>query len=248
MPLPLSKHVTTDNLLLGSLSEPSLQLLQPYCVAVALPRGTVLYQPHHTPPFAYFLTTGIASVVTTMEDGATTEIEIIGHEGLVGALHLLGPAMVSTNCFMQLAGSGLRIDFARLRDIYLASPEVRNRVLEFVQEQALVVSQIAGCHRLHSAEQRLGLWLLMAADRTRSETLEFTQEFLAEMMGTRRTTVTAVATILQRKGLIQYQRGRITILTRPGLEAAACDCYRVTHSLYAGLYLQSFHSGVLNGA
>jgi CRP-like cAMP-binding protein len=225
-----------ENLLLRSLSKPALDLLLPYCTPLALPRGTVLYEPHRSPAYSYFLTSGIASVVTTMSDGATTEVEIIGHEGIIGSFHLLGDAAVQTNCFMQLSGTGLRIEFARLQDAFQGNEEVRARVLEFVQEQALVISQIAACHRLHSAEQRLSLWLLMAADRTHSETLAFTQEFLAEMMGTRRTTVTAVAMSLQGRSLIAYQRGSIRILDRPGLEAAACECYRVTHGLYARLY------------
>jgi CRP-like cAMP-binding protein len=159
-----------------------------------------------------------------MKDGATTEVEIIGHEGVVGSVHLLGNAPVQTNCFMQLAGTGLRVEFARLRDAFLADNEIHARILVFVQEQALIISQIAACHRL------------MASDRTQSANLAFTQEFLAEMMGTRRTTVTAVATALQSRGLIEYRRGNITILDRRGFEAAACECYRITHALYARLY------------
>jgi len=228
--------VAIENLLLRSLSKPAVDLLLPFCAPLALPRGTVLYEPHRSPVYAYFLTSGIASIVTTMTDGATTEVEIIGHEGIIGSFHLLGNAAVQTNCFMQLGGTGLRIEFGRLQDAFQGNEEVRTRILEFVQEQALVISQIAACHRLHSAEQRLSLWLLMAADRTQSETLAFTQEFLAEMMGTRRTTVTAVAMSLQGRGLITYQRGSIRILDRPGLEAAACECYRVTHGLYTRLY------------
>lgn len=225
-----------ENLLFNSLPQQVVDILLPHCTPLALPRTTVLYEPHHTPSYAYFLTSGIASVVTTMEDGATTEVEIVGHEGVVGSLHLLGSAPVQTNCFMQLGGTALRIEFAKLQDAFNANDDLRTRILEFVQEQALIVSQIAACHRLHSAEQRLALWLLMAADRTQSLNLAFTQEFLAEMMGTRRTTVTAVAMALQNRGLIEYRRGNITILDRPGLEAAACECYRVTHALYTGLY------------
>ncbi len=228
--------MSIENLLLHSLSPTALQQLLPFCTPLALPRGTTLYEPHRVPAYAYFLTSGIASVVTTMKDGATTEVEIIGHEGVVGSVHLLGNAPVQTNCFMQLAGTGLRVEFARLRDAFLADNEIHARILEFVQEQALIISQIAACHRLHSAEQRLALWLLMASDRTQSANLAFTQEFLAEMMGTRRTTVTAVATALQSRGLIEYRRGNITILDRRGFEAAACECYRITHALYARLY------------
>jgi hypothetical protein len=96
--------------------------------------------------------------------------------------------------------------------------------------------QLAGCHRLHEAEERLSRWLLMAQDRTQSDVLNFTQEFLGMMLGTRRTTVTIIAGILQRSGLVEYSRGRVRILNRENLEAAACDCYQVTKQLYDGLY------------
>jgi CRP-like cAMP-binding protein len=108
--------------------------------------------------------------------------------------------------------------------------------LEFVQEQTLSVSQIAGCNRLHEAEARLARWLLMAQDRTRSDVLNFTQEFLAMMLGAQRTTVTLVAGDLQRSGLIEYRRGRVKILNRKSLEEAACDCYKVIKNLYNNLY------------
>jgi DNA-binding MarR family transcriptional regulator len=141
---------------------------------------------------------------------------------------------------MQAEGTALRIDFNRLHELFLTSDELRARILEFVQEQSITTAQIAGCHRLHSAEQRLALWLLIASDRLQSDKLSFTQEFLAEMMGTRRTTVTAVATTLQREGLIQYQRGRITLMSRPKLEIAACYCYQVIRALYNNLYRVPF--------
>jgi CRP-like cAMP-binding protein len=213
-----------------------------YCAPVSLPLRAPLYKPERNPQFAYFITSGLASIVTLMADGAVAEVEIVGHEGLVGSLHLLGTAYVSTSCFMQIEGTALRIEFARLQDIFRANTEVRARVLEYVQAQALCVSQISGCNRLHSAEQRLALWLLMAADRSSSEVLHITQEFLAEMIGTRRTTVTAIATVLQRKGLIEYQRGRIRLVDRAGLEAVSCYCYQVIHDLSGGLYRDASHS------
>ena len=100
------------------------------------------------------------------------------------------------------------------------------------------LSQLAGCNRLHDNEQRLARWLLMAQDRTNTDTLHFTQEFLAMMLGARRTTVTLIAGVLQRQGLIKYQRGRVKILDRAELEAASCDCYQITKELYASLYSQ----------
>jgi CRP-like cAMP-binding protein len=206
------------------------------CVEVDLPLRKSLYEPGIVPMYAYFMTSGIASVVAMMENGGMAEVGLIGREGVVGSFHLLGPAKVSTSCFIQLEATALRIRFADLANFFRTNDEVRERLLEFVQEQAVSLSQLAGCNRLHDNEERLARWLLMAQDRTQSETLNFTQEFLAMMLGSRRTTVTLIAGLLQRRGLIKYQRGKVKILDRAELEAAACDCYQITKELYTGLY------------
>ena len=188
------------------------------------------------PTHAYFPTSGLASVVTSLPDGETAEVSFIGREGVVGAFHLIGPADVLTNCFMQMQGAGLKISLSDLRAAFESSEEIRDRVLEAVQEQALTIGQIAACNRLHEAEERLARWLLMARDRTQSDVLDITQEFLAVMRGARRATVTMVAVALQRSGLIEYRRGRVKILDSENLEAAACECYKVTKHLYDWLY------------
>jgi CRP-like cAMP-binding protein len=220
------------NLFLASLSDKSRELLLAQSKEVTLPLRSSLYQPRLTPAYAYLLTSGMASVVASTGAGGTVEVGVIGHEGIVGAFHLLGPAPVSTASFMQLAGSGIRIPFAKLRAAFRSSEDIRDRILQFVQEQALTVSQLAGCNRLHEADERLARWLLMASDRTQSDTLNFTQEFLGMMLGAQRTTVTSVAGGLQERGFIEYKRGRVKILNREALEAAACDCYQITKQLY----------------
>ena len=127
-----------------------------------LPLRHSLFEAERTPDYAYFMTSGMASIVTEMEDGGTAEVGIIGEEGIVGGIHILGPAKVSTTAFIQLAGTGLRIPLNDLRRFFRTSPEFHDRFLEFYQEQSLTVSQIAGCNRLHEAEERLARWLLMA--------------------------------------------------------------------------------------
>jgi CRP-like cAMP-binding protein len=211
-------------------------MLLAHCVEVDLPLRKSLYEPDNVPRYAYFLTSGIASVVTVVEDGGTAEVGLIGREGVIGSFHVLGPARVPTSCFIQLAGTGLRLPFPELVSAFRQNEEIRDRLLEFVQEQAVSLSQLAGRNRLHENEERLSRWLLMAQDRTQSDVLNFTQEFLAMMLGARRTTVTVIAGVLQRSGLIEYQRGRVRIINRENLEAAACDCYQVTKELYANLY------------
>ncbi len=226
----------SENRLLAALSPPARESLLSASTPVSLPLRTSLYEAEATPQHAFFLTSGIASVVTTMPDGATAEVGLVGYEGLVGSLHLLGPAPISTSCFIQLEATALRIPFSHLQRAFRASEEIRDRALEFVQNQTSSLAQLAACQRLHEAEERLARWLLMAQDRTQSDVLYFTQEFLAMMLGARRTTVTLVAGSLQRSGLIEYQRGRVKILNRANLEAAACECYQVTGQLFHGLY------------
>jgi CRP-like cAMP-binding protein len=228
-----------SNRFLDCLTEESRDLLVKQCVEVDLPLRKSLYEAQKIPRYAYFLTSGIASVVTSMPDGGTAEVGLIGREGIVGSFHLLGPAKVSTECFIQLGATSLRIPFNALAYAFRSNEEIRDRVLECVQEQAVSLSQLAGCNRLHESEERLSRWLLMAQDRTGTESLDFTQEFLGMMLGARRTTVTVIAGVLQRSGLISYSRGKVTILDRQSLEDAACGCYRIMKELYLGLYAQA---------
>jgi CRP-like cAMP-binding protein len=227
------------NLFLASLSPESRSWLQTRCLSVLLPLRTVLYASERKPAFAYFITSGMASVVTSMTNGSTVEIGIVGHEGVVGSLHLLGPAAVPSDCFIQIEATALRIRFADLQFAFDNFEDVHDRVLELVQEQMLSVGQVAACNRLHAAEERLARWLLAVQDRTQAEELHITQEFLSQMLGSKRTTVTVIAAGMQTMGLITYTRGRIRILNRPALEAASCECYAVTRSLLRGLFARS---------
>jgi len=226
----------STNLFLSSLSPVSYEALASHSTSIELPLHTVLYEEERTPRYAYFLTFGLASVVTAMSNGESVEVGFIGHEGIVGGLHLLGPASLSTRCMMQLAGSALRIPYSELQKAYATSDEIRVRILEFVQQQAIMVGQIAGCNRLHSAEQRLIRWLLTAQDRTQTADLKFTHQYLAEMIASQRTTVSVIAGELQDRGLIRYSRGTVQILDRDGLEIAVCDCYAIIKRLYVNLY------------
>ncbi|MGI4758764.1 MAG: Crp/Fnr family transcriptional regulator [Janthinobacterium lividum] len=224
------------NRLLDALSPASQELILRSSKHMPLPVRMVLMEAEQRPQFAYFPTEGIASVVVELEEGGVAEVALIGREGVVGGLQMLGPALASTRCFMQVEGSGYRIPFATLKQLFLESEEIRTRVLEMVQQQSLTVSQLAACNKLHEAEPRLARWLLMVRDRVQQDTLHITQEFLAQMLGTQRTTVVMAAGALQRSGLVAYSRGRITILSVEHLEDAACDCYQQAKKLYNKLY------------
>ncbi len=226
----------SSNLFLSSLARANYDWLASRSTRVELPLHTVLYEEEVSPRYAYFLTLGLASIVTPMSNGESVEVGFIGHEGVVGGMHLLGPAPMSTRCMMQLSGVALRIPYLDLQRAFADSHEIHSRILEFAQQQAIMVGQIAGCNRLHGSEQRLIRWLLAAQDRTQSSDLKFTHQYLAEMIASQRTTVTVIARDLQERGFIKYSRGIVHITDRDGLEKAACDCYAITKRLYTNLY------------
>lgn len=226
----------TGNRLLDALSPDVRQTVVAMCRPMELPLRTLLHDQSEMPAYAYFMSSGIASVVVSMPEGGSAEVGLIGREGVVGATHILGPTPAPASCFMQMAGQALRIKLEDLRSLFLKEGELRRRVLEFVQQQTVTLEQIAACNKLHEAEARLARWLLMSRDRSDHDTMTMTQEFIADMLGTRRTTVTLVAGSLQRRGLIDYRRGKVTMTDRAGLEAAACDCYKVIKDAMAALY------------
>ena len=163
---------------------------------------------------------------------------MIGNEGVVGGSGFLGARSIGmpTRCFIQVETPAYRIPMHEMRIAFEERVDVREKTLAFLQAEMATLSQIAGCHRMHEASQRLIRWMLMAHDRVNGDVLRLTQEFLAEMLGTRRTTVTEVAGELQRLGLIEYQRGHVVIVNREGLEAAACECYGVVKRIYRDIY------------
>jgi CRP-like cAMP-binding protein len=224
------------NLLLKSLSAESRELILSRSKPVHLPLRTPIYRQDEPAFYAYFLLSGVASIVATTDDGESVEVIMIGREGLVGSPELIGPGIAHTQCFVQSEATALRISLPDLRKAFLESEEIRSRVLEFLQVQVYSLSQIAACHRLHNAEERLARWLLMVRDRLQSNMLVLTQEFLGQMLGSRRSTVNLVAGTLQRGGLLEYSRGRVRILDSDGLESVACSCYQVIRDINRKLY------------
>lgn len=227
----------SSNLLLLSLSPKYRAYLLSHMRPVSLAAREVLYEPDEAPKFAHFLTGGIASIVGTMSSGASAEVGIWGKEGLVECFHLLGSARIPTRCFMQVEGSALRLPFKDLQSEFHENHELRETILQGVQSQGAILGQLAACNRLHEAEERLARWFLMVRDRIEKDTFYLTQEFLAVMLGSRRTTVTAAAGALQRKGLIRYSRGRIHIVDPDGLQREACECYTTVREIYQNFYI-----------
>lgn len=187
-----------------------------------------LYRAESPLRFIYFLTRGMASIVATMHDGGSVEVGMVGNEGLVGVTALLGSPQMTSDCFIQIAGAGYRVPLADMQHYFMQDEQVRTTVLAFLRSQVVTAERLTACSKLHEADARLARWLLMASDRTQTDDLHLTQEFLSEMIGTRRTTVALVAGEIQRHGCIEYSRGRVKITDREKLTKLACECYALT--------------------
>ncbi len=227
---------TTGNLLLDSLSPEVRDGILSLCRPVDLPSRTLLHEQGEKPAHVYFLCTGVASLVVTMAEGGSAEVGLTGHEGVVGAMQLLGPTPTASQSFILMEGSALRIRLEDLGQMFLNSSELRCRILEFVQQQNVSLEQVTACNKVHEAQQRLARWLLMCYDRSQQDTMTLTQEFMADMLGTRRTTITMIASSLQERGMISYRRGKVTILSHTELEKAACHCYQICNDALRNLY------------
>ena len=201
-----------------------------------MPLRTPLFEYGEEPRFCYFLTSGIVSFVFTSQRGNSIELATLGPESVVGAIFLLGNCQPIGRAEMQLAGTALRIPMDVLQREFNEDAEIRSRILDFVQMQLNLAYQVTACNRLHRAEARFSRWMLMVQDRAEVDTLEMTQEFLADMLGTRRTTVAEVAGKLQRAGCIKYRRGVVNIVDRKLLEAHACECYGLLKDRFDQLY------------
>jgi len=180
--------------------------------------------------YIYFPTTSVISTLYTTEDGATAEMGLVGIEGVVGVHLFLGGDTTSHRAVVVVGGEAFRMKAKTLRDEFALGGPLQGQLLRYTQALLTQISQTAVCNRLHVVEQRLCRWLLMCHDRVQTNELRMTQEFISNMLGGRRETVTVAAGRLQDAGLIRYARGHITILDRKGLEASVCECYPVVQA------------------
>lgn len=225
-----------SNRLLDALPASERTALQPHLERVTIPAGAILFHAERVPRYAYMLTSGVASILSQMTSGLGVEVGMIGKEGIPGSARLLDGQVGHTRCVMQEAGTAYRVEFRRFEQAFHEMPGLHKRVLQHVQFHTYMTEQMSACNRVHSAEERVARWLLMATDRVGDLLMSLTQESLAEMLGTRRTTITLVAGSLQKAGLIRYRRGRMQILNGPGLQEIACECYPVTQRALRCLY------------
>jgi len=213
------------NRILSALPQQEYQRLEPYLTLVDLPLGTVLYEPKQEIETVYFPVSGLVSIVCTLEEGLTTETGLIGNDGIVGIPVILGNRLSFNLIIVQVADTAIKISAEILKQEFDRKGELQKLLLTYTEARLIQVSQQAVCNRHHSIEERLARWLLTASDFIKSKELSLTQEFLANMLGVRRSGVTVSAGILQRAGMINYSRGKITIVDREALENTSCECY-----------------------
>lgn len=220
------------NHLLAALPEGSYRELQPFLEAVQLPLGMVVYESGGTQGYVYFPTSSIVSLLYVLADGASAEIAVTGNEGLVGIALFMGGETTPSRAVVQSAGHGYRIRGAALKQLFESSGDLQHLLLRFTQALITQMTQTAVCNRHHAVDQQLCRWLLLMLDRLSSNEVLMTQELIANMLGVRREGVTEAAGKLQAEGLIEYRRGRITVLDRRQLEARVCECYAVVKREY----------------
>jgi CRP-like cAMP-binding protein len=214
-----------DNQLLASLQRDHFDRLLPHLSTVSLPQGMVLFEAGDEVDQVYFPQYGMLSLLAVLRDGKAIETATVGREGVVGAMAGLGLYKSLVRVVVQMPFGGSKIAATHFRTVTAGSEPVRNLCIRYNEVLLSQARVTAACNALHPIEARFCRWLLQSADRAASDTVELTQEFLAEMLGVRRTSVTEVASKVQNAGVITYSRGVIKILDRPALMRMSCECY-----------------------
>ena len=220
------------NLILAQLPDDEYAALAKFLMPVDLPLGMQLSEPNRPIEYVYFLNSGLISTDALTEKGESVEVGVIGREGFAGLPALLDQPQMSHSVLIQGVGDGLRVRSSIVRDEFMKGGMFQQMVHAFIYLQMVQVTQSVLCNRMHEVDARLARWLLTSADRMESESLHLTQEFLAQMLGVQRSTVTVAAGELQRGGMIGYSRGKINILDRPALTKVACECYHIVTASY----------------
>lgn len=226
------QRIPTRNLILNSLPEKDYGRLLPDLEPVELSLGQTLYQPGEPIEYIYFPDNAMASVIANTISGQSAEVGVVGYEGLVGIEVLMGGDSPVNEVIIQLSNGGLRIKTKTILAEFNRAEALHDLILRFIHLHLIQISQTALCNRLHSVEERLSRWLLLCHDRSPTDKLQLTQEFLSIMLGSNRATVTGSALKLQNLGHIEYSRGNIKILNRKKLEKFTCNCYQTVKQQY----------------
>jgi CRP-like cAMP-binding protein len=235
MPIPHPR-----NRLLATLDAEDFSLVAPHLTPTTLQKGALLYDPGYMIDTVYFPENAVISLMTLMRGGEAIESATIGREGALGLMAAISPRQSLSRAIVQVPGQGFRMPAAHLHEAAARSRQIRDLIDRHNEALFSHAIQSVACNALHSVEARFSRWLLCCHDRIDSDTVSLTQEFLADMLGVQRTTVTVVARALQAAGLIRYRRGIVDILDRPGLEAITCECYGVVRRNYERLLPTAF--------
>ncbi|HEV8717874.1 MAG TPA: Crp/Fnr family transcriptional regulator [Candidatus Binatia bacterium] len=229
-----SSNVTlqSGNRLLAALPVQDYQRIHPALETVSLRNKEVLYEAREPIRFVHFPTGGVVSLTSSRESGATVEIATVGNEGMVGLPVFLGSGVSPVIAICQVPGESLRMPAEVFQDVIRSNDALHGLLHRYTLALLVQIGQGSACNRLHAVEARCARWLLMTHDRVRADQYLLTHEFLAQMLGVRRASVTMAAGHLQQAGLIRYRRGVITVFDRKGLESAACACYRIIKQEY----------------
>jgi CRP-like cAMP-binding protein len=215
------------NEILLDLPPNEFELLFPKLEFMRLKTHHLLHEPGDTLKSAYFCNSGLISILSVFPDGKSVEVGLVGKEGFVGLPLVVGFPTASTRATTQIEATAFRVDGETLTKILPYCPTLERSLQQFAQIAAMETTQIAACNRLHEVTERLARWLLMSADRIGLNSVALTQDLLAQMLGTRRSSVTVAAGLLQKAGMITYSRGDVKIVDRQKLEEAACECYGI---------------------
>lgn len=232
-------RTTERNRLLLALPQDALDLLAPSLQPCTLELRQVVYTPGAPITHAYFLTDGVVSMLASAAPDDSVEIGSVGDDGFVGMPLLYGVTQEPFEAVVQAPASGWRIAAEPFRAAVEGSAALRDVLLRYAQAYRIQVGQASACNRSHSLEERCARWLLQMHDRAHGQDFILTHDFLAAMLGVRRAGVTVAAGHLQQAGLIRYKRGLVSVLDRVGLEAGACNCYRIVRDAYDALFPES---------
>jgi CRP-like cAMP-binding protein len=221
-----------QNQLLAALPAADYQRLLPQLEPASLKLGLALYESGGEQGYVYFPSSSIVSLLYVMQDGASAEIAVVGHEGVVGISLFMGGETTPSRAVVQSGGEAYRLRGSLLKAEFERGGPLQYLLLRYTQALITQMAQTAVCNRHHAVEQQLCRWLLLSLDRLASSELIMTQELIANMLGVRREGVTEAAGKLQQSGLIEYSRGKITVLDRPRLEKQVCECYAVVKREY----------------
>jgi CRP-like cAMP-binding protein len=225
-----------QNRLLSGLSRDIQLRLLPRMEKVSLSIRQLLYEADTPITHVWFPLSGVVSLAVALRDGVTVEVGTIGNEGILGTPVFLGADRSPTKAFCQVAGQAMKMRVDAFSRSLQEFPELQETVRRYVQAMINQISQSTACNHAHSVQQRMCRWLLTTHDRVGADEFHLTQEFLAQMLGVRRPSVTVAAGLLQKAGLISYQRGRIRIVDRAGVEAGSCECYDIVRREYDRLF------------